>query len=68
MSSRQSYWFHFLKMNKEDLCPHCIGKVPEEYYYAILFLLVTTDSVVIDAKLQTITASGCQLSSLAKVI
>lgn len=31
-------------------------------------LLVTMDSSMIDAKMQTVTARGCQLSLMAKVI
>ena len=31
-------------------------------------LLVTMDSIVIDAKMQTVPARGCQLSLMAKVI
>lgn len=50
----------------EGLWLHSVGQMPDECDCAILFLLAC--HIVIDAKMQTITASRCQLYFKAKVI
>lgn len=69
ISSRQNCSFHSRSMNKEVSDLIVLARCPKNNAMLVSpCLLVTVDSGMIDAKMPTVTARGCQLSLMAKVV